>query len=337
MMLAIMCIQWVVVGTVAGQTIKLPYVGLAAILLYALINRRIMAASWLFVRQNAAWLAPFAIYLAVLWIALYGSKSADTALKQAFYMSAAIALAGAVAVVPRISRYLRLGAALGLTVFVVFVELLARKLGLSWLDAIRAFALHGDLQFVVFSFFRPIFNSVDNGDVTFVASLKNSVAVCVFVCAFVFRAASPRPSRDVAGIAVFGAAIMLLLLLNTRSVIIVTALSVLVAMALGAVAGTGGRRSALAAKAAGAVAALVLVIGLGNPESPVSTAMGARYSFEDASAAARTEQATVAFERIRNHPLAGSGYYEVDNEPIHNLFLSAWMEAGLPAFLLVVT
>ena len=48
-------------------------------------------------------------------------------------------------------------------------------------------------------------------------------------------------------------------------------------------------------------------------------------------------QADVALERIAQHPLTGSGFYEVGGFQVHNLFLNAWMNAGILAFLLVVS
>jgi O-antigen ligase len=40
--------------------------------------------------------------------------------------------------------------------------------------------------------------------------------------------------------------------------------------------------------------------------------------------------------RIEEHPFFGSGYSEANGHAIHNVFLAAWMYAGLPALLLVL-
>lgn len=64
--------------------------------------------------------------------------------------------------------------------------------------------------------------------------------------------------------------------------------------------------------------------------------MSDRFAFDDASAAARVVQFETAIERIEKHPITGSGFYEIEGYTVHNLFLSAWMNAGIVAFLLVV-
>jgi O-antigen ligase len=107
---------------------------------------------------------------------------------------------------------------------------------------------------------------------------------------------------------------------------------VLLAIGLRFIRSPGSSAAFLAVKALAAVAAIVIVIGYMNSEA-VTGLMTDRFSFEDASAEARVEQYQVAIQRIEEHPWVGSGYYTVEGYPIHNLFLSAWMNAGIVALL----
>lgn len=335
LVLACMCIQWVTLGSVGPFSVKLPYLTLGLAILYAASSERRLAACLQFMRQNAAWLAPLAIYLVLLTAALFGSHGQNMPLRQAFYLPGVIAVAGCLAVSRNIPAILRLGSALALAFFIVAVEVMARSIGLSWSDAIAGF-FQGDLQFVVYKFFRPVFNALDpNGDITVVASQKNGIAVCVLVAALLFRSGSARPWLDLTGIAVLGLALFLLVLLNTRSVLIVTGVSILVAIAVSAVV-RPAQLSVLMLKALAAGAIIVLAVGYAEPETAASDTMSERFAFEDQSTSGRMQQYEAAAEMIAAHPFAGNGYFELDGRPIHNLFLSAWVHAGLAGFLLVV-
>src|SRR6185295_15297235 len=92
------------------------------------------------------------------------------------------------------------------------------------------------LQFVIYKFFRPIFNSLDRtADATIVASQKNAIAVCVLTAGLLFRSAYRKSHSDFIGMAVLGAALVLLLLLNTRSVLIVAGVSIVLATLMRAI------------------------------------------------------------------------------------------------------
>jgi O-antigen ligase len=91
----------------------------------------------------------------------------------------------------------------------------------------------------------------------------------------------------------------------------------------------------LALKGLVGVLAVGIAISMSTP-TPVGELLGDRFAFDDASAAARVLQFEAAIDRIEAHPITGSGFYEVGGYTVHNLFLSAWMNAGIFAFLLVV-
>lgn len=336
LLLASMCIQWVVLASMGQFSIKLPYAALGLVILFAVTGQRRIRASVLFVRHNWAWILPFIIYLLLLSAALFGSPGHNGGFRQLFYLGGCIAIAGCLAAAHNIGAIFRIGAGLAVLVFIVVVELMARNLGLSWLDAIREFLSSGNLHFVVFSFLRPVFNSLEpTGEVTFVASQKNAIAVCLLVAGLLFRGGFARSSIDIVGLFHMGVVLFLLLLLNTRSVIIVAGVSVIMAVGLREVIKPEHKLHILSFKALAAVLAVIIAINVAEP-TPVADLMSDRFAFDDASAAARVLQFETAIERIAQHPFAGSGFYEVEGYTVHNLFLSAWMNAGILAFLLVI-
>lgn len=337
LMLASICIQWVVLASVGNYTVKLPYFALAVIIIYAALDTRRVTACLMFIRQNAAWILTFILYAILLTASVFGSPAQNVGVRQLFYLAGCIAIAGSLAAARNVSGILRVGSGLAVVLFILVVEITARKIGMSWVDAVGEFVSSGNLRYVVFTFLREVFNAANpEDDVNFVTSQKNAIAVCVLICGLLFRSASTRPWRDLTGMAFFGLVAFLLLMLNTRSVIIVGGASVLLAIALRVLAGQSHNMPFLAFKGLATVAAVALFFMLSEP-SPVSDLIADRFSFDDNSTGARVLQVDVALERIAQHPLTGSGFYEVGGFQVHNLFLNAWMNAGILAFLLVVS
>lgn len=335
-LLATLCMQWVAIGSFGTFSVKLPYVALVLVILYAFTGPRKLTNSLLVVRRNAFWIAPFALYLLLIGLIQSGSPAANSAPRQALYLVGSIALAGSLAATPHLARAFRLGAALGLAGLIVAVEMLARTIGLSWFRAISEFA-SGNFTFVTYSFFREVFNAVDPTGDPRGASTKNEVAVGVLVLGLLFRSAKRKPSRDITGMACMALVLGLLLLLNTRSVLIAAGFSLLLALIIGTASRPQRNIPLLLVKGAAAMALVVLAVGASLPADAVSGALGDRFAFADNSTASRLDQYRAALERIELHPLAGNGYFEVEGHVIHNLFLNAWVQGGLAAFLLVVT
>lgn len=334
--LACMCIQWVTLANIGPFSVKLPYLMLSFTMIYAASSATRIAACWQFVRENAAWIVPFSVYLVLLTIALYGSDGQNMPLRQIFYFFGGVAFAGSLAMTRDVRSVVRLGGGMAIALFVIVIEILARRIGLSWLDAVTEFVRSGDLQFVIYKFFRPVFNSLDAGaDATVVASQKNAIAVCVLTAALLFRSGSSKASRDVIGMAVLGGTLLLLLLLNTRSVLIVAGMSFVLTTLMSAVM-RPEQRIGLLLKGLMGIAIVVAAVGYTQVETPAMDTMSDRFSFDDQSTASRVEQYEAAVQKIQEHPVIGSGYFELDGRPIHNLFLSSWVHAGLAAFLLVL-
>ena len=332
LLLASLCAEWFAVAEAGPFTIKLPFVALFIVIVFALSSARRINACLMFARHNVAWIVPFLVYLLLLSAALYGSPAQNTVPRQFFYFVGALALAGTLSVTPRFKTVCRLGAGLSIVVFLGVVEIAAHRLGLSWVDAVGQFVTSGDLHFVVFTFLKTVFSSLNSNDVNLATSVKNAIAVCILVSALIFRSASSKPSRDLLGMLHMSVAIGLMILLNTRSVLIAGGAGILLAIVIRFIINPGRGAAILGVKALTAVAAIIMVISFMD-SAAVTGLMADRFSFEDTSAEARVEQYQVALDRIEQHPWMGSGYYLVDGYPVHNLFLSAWMNAGLGAFL----
>ena len=333
-LLAVLCIQWIDMALVGPFSVKPPYAAIAALILYTLVSPRRLAASWMFLRQNAVWIVPFAFYLLILAAALYGSKGQTIPARQMFYVLGAIALGASLATTEHLRPILRLGSALGILLFVLVVEVLARRVGTGWIEAVTALVERGDLKFVTYEFFRPVFNALNpDEELTVVASNTNSVGVCVVVLALLFRASGK--ARDFAGVAFVAGALFLVLLLGARSAMLIGLLGVVLAMIIRTLS---RRAQSVAALAGQGIAFLVVAAALSyfwSTQPALSGAISERYAFQDSSAMSRLELAREAISRIADHPLLGSGWYEFNGAPVHNLFLGAWMHAGLAAFLLV--
>ena len=336
LVLGCICIQWVSLGSMGPFSLKVPYLIFSFGILYAASSAARLNACIAFVRQNALWVAPFALYLLLLSSVLFGTEGQNMPLRQIFYLLCSIAIAGCLAVARDLPSIVRMGSALTLLLFVVIVEVLARTIGLSWIDAIVEFIGNGDRRFAVYTFFHGVFNALDpNADALVGTSQKNGVAAGVLVAALLFRSASTRASRDVVGMMVLGGALLILFLLNTRSVLIVAGLSILFVTIVSALR-QPAQLPTLVLKVLAALAIITLAFGYTDVESATAGEMGDRFAFEDQSTAERVGQYEAAFDKIKEYPLTGSGYFELGGVPIHNLFLSAWVNAGLAAFVLVV-
>ncbi len=335
-LLATLCLQWVALGSSGPLSVHLTYVALVLVILFAASGPRKLSACAAFIRENGLWLAPITAYLALTAIVLRGSPLEAMAPRQIFFLAGVIAFAACLATTRRLAQMLRAGAVAGLVIFVLAVEILARRIGLSWIDAAARF-LGGEFDFVMFSFFRGVFNALDpTGDITLGAATKNGAAVSLLVLALLFRSASVNPARDTAGILFLCVTAGLLLMLNTRSVLIVAAISLLMTTAIGAIIRPSRNLPLFILKVTGLLALLVTAVMFYLPAEGASTTLADRFAFDDYSSATRIDQFRLALEQIEKNPILGSGYFDAGGHVIHNLFLAAWVHAGLASFVLVV-
>ncbi len=336
-LLAVMSLQWVILAEFGAFTLLVPYLALALVAVCAPLSPQRLRAGAAYVRKNAIWLAALAIYLIIVWPILLDTPAANTSPRQLFYLLCSVGLAAYVATARNLQTLFRVGAALGLVIFAVFTELLARGIGLSWADAIAQFVFSGNLKFVFYSFFTAIFNSLSpDADAMISASRKNDVAGCILVLLLLFRSGAKNPERDLAGMAYTAGALVLLVMLNDRSILIAVVGSLLIATAMGARIRSVGNIPLLFGKIAAVLALMVLAVGMLPNEAGFWTALRDRFSFTDYSTEARLNQYGTALMRIEEHPFLGSGYSEANGHAIHNVFLAAWMYAGLSALFLIV-
>jgi hypothetical protein len=337
LLLAVSCLQWVYVTEIGTITVLVPYLALALLIFAAPVTKRRLTAGFLYVRSNLMWIAPIMVYLMIMTLVLWGSPAQNFSPRQIFYGVGGIGLAIATITARSPARLLRVGSALGIIVFFLAVEFLARRIGLSWADAAAELLQRGNLNFVIYEFFRTIFNSVDpTSQDAFSASTKNDVANVLLVLALLFRASSSRPQKDFVGMGLMGGALALLVMLNDRSVLIAAAASLLIATGVSAFVRPVTNLPILFAKLAAGLAMVVVAVATLTAQSGFFAKLNERFSFDDKSTTARLGQYHGAVEMIGRHPITGNGYFTVNGFAVHDAFLYAWGYGGFLAFLLVV-
>jgi len=331
--LASLPLNWIIVRKLGGFQLTLPYAMtllLGCTLLLQL--RRSLIAFVRLMQDFAVWFVPYLVYLYVLKLHLAGLPDNGMILRQVFFLICAVIVATAVLVTRGDMRLLRRGGMAALLGFVVICELLARRLGMSWITAIEHFAV-GDLQFIIYKFFRAIFDEGSDADVA--ASIKNVVSGGLFIALILYRAGHDSAAPDRRGQMVTVLTLGLLVLLNTRSVLLVAALAAMMAGVLATIRRPVQSANALLVKGMVLVAAIVLVTGVLLSNSAATGMIESRFAFEDASTSGRFDMFSSAISLIEQNVFNGAGFREFNGLPVHNLFLGAWLHGGLLTFLLV--
>ena len=333
LLLATLCMQWVELAAIGEFSIKLPYVTIPLIVVSTFFNSKKIKMSMEAIRANWSWILPFVLYLIIMFMVQAGTPSATSVPRQALFLGGTIALAGWLASTRQLARTLRFGSLMGVGLLIALIELLARQMGLSWWDAITRFVA-GDFKFVFYTFFRDIFNSISTSDAHLGGATKNGVAVGVLVLGLLFRSASRVPGKDITGMAFTAVVLALLVLLNARSVLIATALGLIVTILLGLRIRPRGNVFPLLLKGSATLAFFIVALNASLLAENASAVLEERLTFQDPSTAARIGQYRASLELIQERPFAGNGYVEFNGYVIHNLFLSAWVQGGLVAFVL---
>ena len=336
-LLGLMPFIWIDLTHVGGFSVNLSYVPALAVLGVAAFVPAVQRGAVSVAHNFGAWILAYLIYLPILQIALAGSEAQGMPIRQVFFIAVSLVTAAWLAASGSRARIFRTGGALALVLVIVVMEVLARRVGLSWIDAITRFATSGDLNFVIYGFFRRIFNAMNtSNEVAVGAAAKNALAVAVFTAGILFRAGYQAHGRDIIGMLVTALVLGLLVMLNTRSVLLMAFLSLPLVWLL-SLARRGGI-SVIGLIGVG-VAVCLALLGLAilfTSENALFLTLQERFSFNDASAGSRFEQLNWAFGRIETAIFTGSGYAEIGGHPVHNLFVGAWMHAGFTAFVLVV-
>lgn len=335
-LLVLMPFQWIVLAEPGGFSVRLPFLPLMLAMVLAVALLPLRAGGLRMAQATAPGLLPYLFYLLAILPGFFGSAAQGSPVRQAFFMAGAVALGGCVAMLPQPRKVLRLGGAACLLGFLAITEMIGRQFGTSWAEAVRKFA-SGDLNFVVYGFMRNIFNAGGEGrDIMLVASEKNAVSAALFVGLVLFRAAGPKGRADRIGMAMTVLAAGVLLMLNTRSVLLPLVLGLLLAGILPALRPRSNDPTRLLLL----LVLGLLVLGLAIPvlisTQPLTQMLSARFSLGDASSASRLTQLSFAIQHIENAILTGNGYIQIDGHPVHNLFLGSFLHGGLAAFLMVL-
>jgi hypothetical protein len=212
---------------------------------------------------------------------------------------------------------------------------LARQIGLGWIIVIKHLLSTGDLEFIFYQFLKETFQLVTASGSEAKAADKNVVAVAILAALFLIRAGHNTMRADLFGKIIMLLGLFILVILNTRSVLLTAAISLPLAGWIGTMRNGVNSSGEFILKSVfffGIMISVVLVLSMDFAAAPF---IDDRFSFSDSSSSKRLQQYAWALERIELNPLWGSGLAEFKGQPVHNLFLGAWMHAGFFAFLLV--
>jgi hypothetical protein len=337
--LVLLGIYWVRLAEVRGYTLEAYHVGMLAVIGTTFVDPRGIRSALLVLRRSVLWMLPYCIYLLFLLPAVKGTGGVGIWVRQIFFITGFVAVATYFYGTRNIESKLRIGGFCGIGFFLLAVDYSARQIGKDSISAVVEFLSSGNFQALLYKFLRPVFNALvkSDGDLAFVASVTNAVAVSLFVLLVLFRIGFRRRGLDLNGIIVTGLVILLVLLLNARSVLLVAVASVLLAgvvrlvMTRG-ISGLGAIYATIGAIGIFGAAAAAVVQG----ETTVA-AISSIYMFDDNSTQSRIEQFRWAIGLVESNLIAGNGYMENESGmPIHNLFLSSWAYVGLFGFLPVL-
>lgn len=335
--IATVTLTWVPMASIGGFDLRLPYM-MAMILgaVLCLYPTQLATGVSSLLRLILPWLAAYVLYLMLLQANLAGGPTKGMVFRQVFFLTCALTLAIGLVGTRGDARILRQGGMLAIFGFFAFTEYLARQIGLSWTSTLVHFLSTGDLGFVFYHFLREMFQMVAPEGVDVPASNKNIVAVCMFIALVLMRAGYTGKGADRVGGFITALTLLALVVFNTRSVLLISALGIPLAAWIGLICRGVQSPGELYVKTTlivGSALALILVLSAG---SAAMDEIATRLSFEDQSTEGRFNQYSWAFSRIEQNPLAGSGLIEFKGQNVHNLFIGAWLHAGLAAFLLVV-
>lgn len=324
--------QWVTLGQVGGFEMKLPYAAALLLIFIGLLRPRVVTEGVAILRRAGPWMVPYLVYLLLLLVLLHDTAGRSIVLRQVFFLSISAGVMAWMLAAGGLRQTLRAGAAIFLIAFFVGTEAIARSLGTSWVEALSRFFLAADLNYVVYGFFRAIFNAgYPEGDVEIAASQKNILGGSIFFALVVFRAAGRQGRRDLAGLFATVLCLIVLVMINSRSVLIVTGIGGLMALVISEARRPHHAAAVLLLKGMVFVSALFVVALVLLTDNPLSQVMADRFAFDDPSTGARVDQFGWALERAEANFLSGGGFAELNGQAVHNLFLGALSHAGIVA------
>ena len=331
-------VQWGTLLNVGGFSLELFHISALVLIVATVVRLRSYTGIGAMFGLNASWLGPIIVYLVLIAISLgysrYSGGEASLA-RQIFFMTLGLLVAVRLAMLRDARRTLYVGGALSLIVYFLAVGVSAAHIGLSPFGAIANFLTTGDFNELTYRFFRPAFNAFQVGDVEFHASLRNNIASGLVVCFLCFsigaRSSSASPGKTLLDLFIGFLFLFSIGIILSRSVIASVALSLLVVYAVRVCA-----ERKFTSVVLGSLAALALVVGIAVSDSPLAIAIYERFFVDTQSYQSRWKDYGVAIEVIERNILFGDGYYRIRPDgsfAAHNLFISAWAQAGLFAFI----
>lgn len=334
-LMALLTFQWIKLVNLGGFALKLPYAIFLVMMAAVAVLPRLRWAWLRLAEECGPWLICFLLYLLIIMPGFHGTFAQGSPIRQVFFALGAMSAGACVLVLQNPQRAFRHAGLLSIFAFLVVTEFIAQQIGTSWVDAVTRF-LSGDLRFVIYSFLRAIYRGVgeDEDNETLLASEKNAISAALFMAFVLYRIAGPARRSDWLGVILTPLLGFILLMLNTRSVLLPFVLGLLIVWAMKALHNRRPAATRRILAVFGAVAVLAALMMLAPDSNPFLQMLESRFSLGDSSSASRVNQYSWALNQIDNAILTGNGYVELDNQPVHNLFIASLLHGGLFAFLL---
>ena len=328
--------SWVPAGTLGAFNMRLPYAAVMLLVLAVLLcGKRLGSVAYQMPGLGLVWIGSYLCYLLILKMALAGYPDKGIIMRQVVFIFSGTMFATALFLSSAAPGILRKGALAAVAGFVLITEYMAWQLGMSWLVAVERFLIGGDLHFVTYGFFREIFRNVTDASAEIPAAEKNLVAAAILLAMIFYRMAFTGRGVDWTGRALTILCLGLLFMLNTRSVLLTALIILLIAFIATPPSQRAVSMPRLVIKGLIGVTFTVAVLIITISNDTLIPMLGERFAFDDASAGGRLDQFGFAIVKANENFLWGVGLREINGQTVHNLFLSAWMHAGIFAFLLV--
>lgn len=338
LVLSMLPIQWINLIDIGPLNIKPMHIGIALLGIFAATNVRQLKRGYVVLTETRWFWAPMLLY--ILWSAIVTfTVTTDGSLgsfaRQLVYFLVWILLASRLAGLgPALRSTLYFSGIAALGFFFVAASISAAQAGVSMLDGLEAL-LQGNYEVFAWKFVGAIFNAYA-GDEYQSLTLKNSMSGMMLVCLLAFLSAAHMRDASLLfrlfnGIIALVYAFMLPLLLS-RSVLLAAGLSVFLLWLIRT--RQVGMDYPIRIIMSAALLAILFLLVSGDRLLDVVYAMLLE---RDASFDARLGQYQAASGMIDDSPWVGRGSgLTVGDKAIHNLFLAAWAQSGIPGFLLTI-
>jgi hypothetical protein len=339
--LMVVPIIWPSLLRVGPVTLEPYHIALLALVGATVLQPRYLLMTFNIIKDNIVFFAAFAVY--VLFLSLSYTHSLESSalkaliFKQLAFIVFATCVAARVAAMPNAGLTLYVGGIASLVSLFVIMEISARAGNVGLFDALVSFGKTGDYKAWVYKFLKPALGAFSQqtvgSTIDFAASRKNNVASGILVCFVCYIVGQKYRSSIMnanivhyAIISIFTASMIMML---SRSVILSFVLALVPIIAVKIIKG----RDPLVLAGVFAAATSVMLVYLIVPQGIID-GLEARFFEDTTSFESRLSSYSEAFHVIENNIIFGIGLgEEIDEHTVHNIFLYAWLQAGVFAFL----